>query len=558
MPEAPLLYLLPERRPTAPIPDLPYQQARVDRAERWNTGTRWGDLTAPRLANVLLRAEQGDTADWADLCKYMVGSDDQIASLYDTRISRVAQADFVITPNRFGDPRLAEQAADMCNELMGRVKRLYQTQRELLDAVFVGYSCVEADWRHDSQKYVPGATPTNYIDHFTYVHAHRFRYDEQWQLRLYDRGDPRHSTRASRYGEALDPRLWTVNHHQMQAGYPGIGGLLRSCAWRWMFRRWVDKLWIGGLERNGAPIPYAKVPANTPASTRNRILEQIQDLISASAGVIESPDELLQLEAATQSFEGYENYMAKSDAWLAKAILGVSDAAEPGENGARGAVETRVGMATDPRMVTDGKNLSCAWEEGALRQMIAMNAHKFTCPVEQIPVPELVMQTADDEVETDQTDLAAEQAAAQAAADSQATAPEVGRGMEGDQAAPGAGPSASDKAQILEIMKALQAKQVQPEGAFELMLMHGVEQTRAQRLCGMPVIAQTTLTPATPPPQAAPDPKAHAPRPAGQPKTKATRATSGRSRSPFAVALRAASAGPLRSPSRASSTRPKR
>jgi len=386
----------------ANVVDFPGTAARVDRIERARTNNRWGDITAPQLSNVLDRGAQGDIADLADLCEYAIGSDDHLSSLYDTRISRVMQADWIIVPGKFGDPAIAVQAAKLVDELILRIDNWHQAARDLLHAIAVGHSCGENAWAHDELSH------TYYVKSITHRHGHRFRYDEEYQIRLYDRGTRRGD--GSAWGEALDPRMWTIHQHRVQAGYASIGGVMRSCLWRWLFRRWVDKWWLGYVEKHGSPIAYAKVAQGTPTATRNRILAQLEELSAEHSGVIEEGGELVVLPtaAAASSWESYQAYMGYTDGSLTKAWLGATDLVDPGKVGSQAAVGVRAGITVDPRMVTDGSNFAASMRATLFKQLIVANAHKFTVRPDQIPIPEMRMRTADDEVKRDHSDFQAE------------------------------------------------------------------------------------------------------------------------------------------------------
>ena len=537
MPEAPVIQLLPksEGRP-APLPSVPFTQARIDRYERWRTNTRWGDLKASTLTAVLNDAAIGNIADWIDLCEFAIGTDALLASLYDTRISRVAQADFIIAPNTIGNPRAASLAAEFVNEQLSRIEDLHQSLRDLLHAIAVGVAVCENEWEHDEQ------THTNYVRRLHFRHSHRFRYDESWQLRLWDSG--RRRGEGSTYGEALDPRLFTIHQYRLFASYPGIGGIMRMCAYPWVFGRWVGKMWVGGVEKHGSPLVYAKVQPNTPSNVRTQILEDLENLSSDHVGVIELPNELIveAAAAAAGSHEAYRDYMTYRDAEITKAWLGASDIVDPGKHGSQSAVDTRASITTDPRMVTDGEALAASLQRTLFKQLIALNPGKFGCPVEQVPIPSMKLKTADDEVHRDPTDLAAEQQAAR-----QGYTQDVGRGMEGGkqpplQLLPEQKTHAMSYGDLLQIVKASSAGEIDKHAAFEMICAGGVEHDRAMRMVGL---AQGAIKASTA------DPKALAPAQSpGQ--TTRTRQTSSRSRSPFATVLRNGSGGSVFSSLKAS------
>lgn len=542
----PLLYLLPEK-PRAPVPGLgqalPTQpaaftyeippiesrQARITRNER-SKWQGWGDLNAPRLANVLLRAEQGDVADWYDLCEFAV-RDPGLGSLYATRIDRVAQAELVIKPNPYGNPREAELAAEFCNEQLGRIRNWSSVKRKLLHAVASGFSAGELMLEYDDAKHTPNTTPTNYIDTIEWVHGHRFRYDEQWNLRLYDRGLKR--SKASIYGEALLPHKWAIHSYTQVAGYPGLGGLMASCIWEWMFMRWVEKFWIGGTERNGGPFIWASVSENLAPNRKQELLDELEQFTTDRFAVFEMPSkpEINAAAAAARSHEAYVDYQTHHEGRQAKLWLGASDIADPGKHGSQSAVDSRGAMTTDPRMVTDASLFGESMQETLLPAMIAHNPHKFGVPVSQVPIPEMVLKTADDQVRKDATGRAYEVQAETEANEAAGAMPhKPGEPMEPGKQQPQQ--DGGGDAMVLEIMKAFAASELPRSAAGIMLKRHGFSEADIASMLPLDAV-----------------PKAPAPARPGRPTT-TTRGTSGRSPSLIAAARRVASGASVSSSSK--------
>lgn len=539
MPQDALVIQLPterQARTSARIPDLPFTQARVDKNERTRTGGRWGDVSASAVTGVLNRAAQGDISDWIDLCEHFIATDADLGSLYDTRVTRVQQADFIICPNQFGNPATAKLAAEFVNELMGRIEDWHQATRDLLHAIAVGFAAGENEWDHDR------VTSTNYVRKIHFRHGHRFRYDESWQPRLYDQGRKR--SPASMYGEALDPRLWTVHQYRLFAHYPGAAGLMRNSIFPVLFGRWVDKFWIANAEKHGDPLVYATVLPNTPEPTRNKLLADLERLSNDHVGVLEQGGTITvdAAAAAAKSYEGYKDYLAYKSSLLGKLWLGSSDIADPGAHGSQAAVGTRAAVTTDPRMVVDGDGFAASLQRTLFKYMLLLNPHKFGCPIEQVPVPTMKLKTADDEVGGDRGDKLIEQQA-----ERQGYTQEIGADGKVKPAvmlpAPGGPPRPQaakpqpeiaitmSHGELLEIVKASTAGAIGQDAAYEMIVAGGVESARAMRMVGLP--QEPTFVAST----GEPPPKALAPAGTGLPTTK-SRPTTSRSVSPFARTLR--------------------
>ncbi len=96
----------------------------------------------------------------------------------------MSQADFEVVPSPYGDPKLAQQAADFVNECIARVENWDAALHAMLHAIAVGFSASEMLWAQDRDG-------TNFVQRIEFRHPRRFRYGPQWTLRLWDRGKRR-------------------------------------------------------------------------------------------------------------------------------------------------------------------------------------------------------------------------------------------------------------------------------------------------------------------------------------------------------------------------------
>jgi len=395
----------------AELPALPSYVPRgtyapVTTSERFRMPGRFGDMQIPELASILWKLDQGYLDSWYDLCEYAIASDATLFSLYETRKNRVEQAEWVIRPNQFGDQVQAKAAAHFCEELVGRCENWHEAQKHLLHAIFPGTAFAEMMWLRD----LSGPSPTVFLSEIKPLHGHRFRFDGQWQARLWDQGmvSQRFPNADPMYGLSLRPDKFIVHTHQVVSGYPNVAGIMRAAMHAWVFKRWVDKMYIGSTERNGAPFVYMKVPANTPPATMEEIKARLEQFLGEHATVIKDGDELViqETSVSTSGTSMHSVYLDRADRLFARLFLGASDAVDPGENGSNGAVNTRAGATMDPRMVTDGLGISSTMQRSAFKWGLQFNLHKFggKCP----PIPTIEAKTASDEVKTDVQDLAAQ------------------------------------------------------------------------------------------------------------------------------------------------------
>lgn len=404
------------------------RRALLGSSERWRLPGAYGDLTAQRLTSILMQLQRGEVEHWAELVQHAL-KDDLLVHLYTTRITRVAQADYQIIPNEFGDQKLAKEAARFIEECLGRVTNWDQFVRNALHAIALGYSPNEIEWDRD------GATQTTYARAIHYVNPNRFRYDDQWKLRLYDHG-MRAKDARNMYGEVLFPPTWIVHTHNEVAGDPCDAGLMRMSIWRWLFRRWADTFWIQNLEKYGSPFISAEVQPNTPEHVRQEIKAAIVDLGIDRAAVMEAGGKLTITPPAmgTGSASQHELYLDFAARSLTATWLGASDVSQPGENGSQAAVSGRISATTDPRMITDGTNFCGTLHRTLFYWLIHFNRHKFD---RLPPVPKMRMKTASDEQKTDVQDLAEQNAQDRASGNGAAATSGAPYEVRGGDASPG-------------------------------------------------------------------------------------------------------------------------
>lgn len=406
----------------------PARTAYLGQNERFRQPGRFGNLSAVQLTAILQQLERGEVSEWCDLVQFALKTDDLLISLYETRLNRVAQASYQIVPNEFGNPHLAQLAAEFVNELLARVENWDQFLKNMLHAIALGFSASEIEWDYD------GLHRVYYARNIHRVNPNRFRYDEQWKLRLYDHGSRAHYPHGQ-YGEVLRQGGWVVHHHYAVSGDPCDAGIMRMSIWRWLFRRWADTFWIQNLEKYGAPWVMAKVAPGTPDPVRRKIQEALQNMTIERAAIVETGGELVvtppPMGSGTESqHQMYMDFGARS---LTTTWLGASDITQPGMNGSQAAVDTRVGATTDPRMITDGQAVGMTLQSQLIRWLLHFNLHKFgRIP----PTPKFVFKSASDEVETDTQALVEQNVAERNLGKSPALEPNIYE-VRGDDSAPG-------------------------------------------------------------------------------------------------------------------------
>lgn len=344
-------------------------QAPVSLWERNRKGHTFGELTPDQLVTILADAKDGKIEQWIELCSYALETDLHLQSLNYTRKSLVlGNGDYSVTPGKSTDPRaqaMAVKAATFCDVAWSNIPLLNTKLMTVLDAIGHGVSAHELEWgRRDG---------ANVVKDLRWVHARRFRWDENWNLRLYDYG----SKMGGDYGEELQKDCWLVLVCKDRGGYPGEAGILRSCIWPWLFKMWVNRYHIHATERYGQPFISATVPKGSESAVRTGVLSKLEQLSYDTVGVFEEGTEIIFQggPSTVNNGEMFEKYLKRADEAQTKAILGATDIVDPGVHGSQSAVETRSEITVDPRTLVGREQLQDAIETHVFEPMIRYNLH---------------------------------------------------------------------------------------------------------------------------------------------------------------------------------------
>jgi phage gp29-like protein len=346
------------------------QQARIDQYERYNTGNAYGEMTPQQLTAYLNKLDDGYLEDWIQICNYAQETDADLYSPIQTRIDRVVEAKYQIVPGKSQDPRaqaVAGNAAEFIQDVIDEINDWDASLRSVLQAIPNGVTA------HEFQFIRRGGA--NVIDHLIWRHCRRMKWDDEWLLRLYDYG----KRGSGRDGEKLQPDKWVVHVSKTTDGYPSSAGCVRGVIWPWIFRRWVTRYWIHGTEKFGQPHTWAYVPENSKKSTKEEVVEALENLSYDSVAAFEQGTEIVFEggPGTVSNGEMFQKFMDHAKAQYASHILGAEDITTPGTHGSQSAVETRVEATLDPRTATDAKALATTLRDQMFAPLLRMNLHLF-------------------------------------------------------------------------------------------------------------------------------------------------------------------------------------
>jgi phage gp29-like protein len=346
---------------------------------------RLAAMKPEHLAAILASAERGEIQQWADLCDRMVQIDGHVRANYETRLATVAGARWEMLEGRTGDPARdawALPARDFCENVLRSTPAFEPAVMDLLDGIGVGLGVVEVDWAWQSNAWVP-------ID-LRWVHQRRFRWGEQWELRLLETG---YGGSCGGRGKPVSewPRKFIVHTPRARSGTPGVSGCLRPVAWDFLFKRWAKQFWVQGAERFAWPFMYGEVPRNAPLEVREKMKKALEEISADHSAVLEAGDAIKILESAIKDGGTWKDLVEALNGDISKSILGSVDQTEPTKVGAWKAVESRKGTTVDSRTAIDERQLSSTLESTLVTWLCEFNTHRFGGVLPAIPKPRWVV-----------------------------------------------------------------------------------------------------------------------------------------------------------------------
>lgn len=336
--------------------------------------TRFAAVQPEQLATIQLELERGRLRDWADLADRMLQRDPDILATYESRLSVISGAEVVVEPGiPTGDPTrdaFAEAAATWVDSWMRRMP-VSRYAHESLDGIGKGLAVHEIEWATTSEGLVPVA--------LDWLHLRRFCYGLDWRPRICDTG-----TEYVSAGLELEPDRFVTHEPRALPGYP-TGGALRAVMWLFLIKSWAMQFWAAGAESFAWPLRIATIKRAGDAEARAAAKAFLEDLSSDHAAVLDEGTTFSLLETTVKDGNVWANLVAECNRGIAKALLGMTDLAEPTRVGAYAAVETRKGATVDARVLKDERALAMTWERDLVEPAVRLNADLWGGVVPPIP-----------------------------------------------------------------------------------------------------------------------------------------------------------------------------
>lgn len=329
--------------------------------DRWSTYPSKG-LTPIALATILEQADSGDVARQAELFEELEEKDAHIGSQFQTRKLAVQGLEYDLLPmERFEDDARALKIVDFCREVIEDLQGWEESILDLLDAIPKGYSLSEIVWDVSGGQAIPKA--------IRWIHPKKVTFVDSLTPRILADADP---------ARGVEPPAWRCLYHRHKArsGYDTRAGIMRTCAWMYLFKNYSIKDWVAFSEVYGMPIRIGKYEPGAGPAEKTALLNAVRSLGSDAAGIISKATEIEFIESQkTSTLNIYESLANFCDAQVSKAVLGQTLTSDAG--GTRGEGSYALGKVhADVRadlLKSDAKSLSQTITQQLLRPLVGFN-----------------------------------------------------------------------------------------------------------------------------------------------------------------------------------------
>ena len=293
----PLVGLGPKKPETREI-------AAVSVRDRWS-GYPSAGLTPSRLAAIFREADWGSLRTQAELFEEMEEKDPHLFSVMQTRRLAVLGLDWQV--DDASDSAADKKIANFCREQLESLD-MVTLWGHLLGAVGHGYAGAELLWDSGGQAVIKG---------FNLIHPKNFSFVDSLM--------PLVVTEADWQGVEAPPFKLAYHHYAAKSGHDTRNGVLRVCAYMYLFKNYALKDWATFNELFGMPLRLGKYePSATPAD-REALRAAITALGTDAAGIISKSTEIEFVEASSRlsgTFNPYQVMTQFCNREMSKAVLG--------------------------------------------------------------------------------------------------------------------------------------------------------------------------------------------------------------------------------------------
>lgn len=335
-------------------------------------------LTPQRLARIFKEADQGDVSRQAELFEEMEEKDLHLTGILQSRKFAVTGLDWEILPasDNAEDKKIAEAA----KEMMEYIENLDDVLLDILDAIAKGFSVAEIMWEMSEGQI--------WVKTIEWLSQRRFTFNSPNVILKF----PKLITDdAPIWGEDLPPNKFIVHRHKARSGATPRGGLLRPCAYMYLFKNYDIKDWLTFNELFSVPMRIGKYRPGATTAEIDALKNAVFNLGVDAAAVISESTMIEFLESkVTGSNNSHAAFAEFCNKAMTQAVLGHTGNAE-GTPGKLGSEQQATELRQD-LLESDAKSLEKAIKFQLLVPWVMFNYG----PDKGIPVFKIHAEKAED------------------------------------------------------------------------------------------------------------------------------------------------------------------
>lgn len=311
-------------------------------------------LTPEKLTAILREADEGSVRTQMELFEEIEEKDPHIASQMQTRKNAVTGLDWEVIP--FSDTPLDKKISAFVDSTLTSLKNWNTVMFDLLDAIGKGIAVSEVIWGYEGGMVIP--------KEIRHVSQKLLSWDTDDVLRV--------STADNLVGVPLVPNKYIIHEYRARSGHPSKAGVLRVCAWMYLFKNYAVKDWVAFAEIYGMPLRLGKYSAGASEEDRKALARALIQLGSDAAGIIPDSADITFIEAQKQtSVSVYEILARYCDEQCSKAIVGQTLTADTG-GGSYAQSKTHNDVRHD-LTVADCKAIAATLQDDLIRPLVLFN-----------------------------------------------------------------------------------------------------------------------------------------------------------------------------------------
>ena len=133
------------------------------------------------------------------------------------------------------------------------------------------------------------------ISDLQWIHQKRAVFYERLSGNMWQKTDemPRILTEAEPInGEIMPPFKLIYHRYKARSGYDTRAGMLRVCAWMYLFKNYAIKDWVAFAEVFGMPLRVGKYDSGATKADKDAFIAAIQSIGTDAAGIISKNTEI--------------------------------------------------------------------------------------------------------------------------------------------------------------------------------------------------------------------------------------------------------------------------